>query len=43
MPLEHWQVRGNNHLSLKLVAMFDHPHSNEIFLHVQPEHRFYIE
>ena len=33
MPLEHWQVWGNNHLSLKLVAMFDHPHSNEIFLH----------
>lgn len=37
MSLEHCQAWGINHLSIKPVAVFDHPHGKKIFPNAQPD------
>lgn len=37
MPLEQQQAWGINHLSMKPIPMFDHPHSKEFIHNVQSE------
>lgn len=37
MFLELWQAWGIKDLSRKPVLGFDHPHSKEVFHHVQPD------
>ena len=37
MPLEHQQLQGIRHLTMKPIPVVDHPHGTEMFPSAQPD------